>query len=219
MSETASDEKYKSTRKTTNRARLERIIFGPCRDVLCALLKKEIDPSDLSLRVNNFISNLKRKKSPFTSEQKSLILGGNYTDFDITLLYTLLRNICSVPPPHTHQWGSEPNPGDRSVSANIERIRLVRNQHGHNSEISLSDTDFNTKWQHVYDTVKELEQYLGTGCVYQDAIMKLKTCSMDPEQEVKFTKQLGVISGTCYDEFDVFIDIRNEMHILVHAVY
>lgn len=92
MSETTSDEKYESTRKTTNRARLERIIVGPCRDVLCALLRKEIDPSDLLLHVNNFIGNLNRKKSPFTSEQECLIQGGNYSDFDITLLYTLLRS-------------------------------------------------------------------------------------------------------------------------------
>lgn len=209
MSETTSDVDYESTRKTTNRARLERIIFGPCRDVLCALLRKKIDPSDLSHRVNNFIGNLKRKKSPFTSEQENLIQGGNYTEFDITLLYTLLRNICSFSP-HTNQWGNEPNAGDRSVSANIERIRLVRNEHGHNSKISLSDVDFNTKWQLIYDTVKELEQYLGTGCVYQDAIMKLKTCSMDPEQEAKFTNELRVFqrefSGTCNDEFNVAVE-------------
>lgn len=94
----------------------------------------------------------------------------------------------------------------------------MRNQHGHNSEISLSDVDFNTKWQHIYDTVRELEQYLGTGCFYQDAIMKLKTCSMDPEQEVKLTKQLVVfqreISGTCNDKFDVVVEYKNKMHIV-----
>lgn len=208
MSKTISDGKYNSTRKTTNRARIERIILGPCRDVLCALLRKEIDPSDLPLRVSNFISNLKtEKKSPFTSEQISLIQGGNYTDFDITLLYTLLRNICSFTP-HTNQWGSEPNPGDRSVSANIERIRLVRNQHGHSSEISLSDVDFNTRWQHIYDTVRELEKYLGTGCFYQDEMMKIKICSMDPEQETLFTKQLEVfqnkMSGN--NNFDALVE-------------
>lgn len=209
MSETSNDERYESTRKTTNRARLERIIFGPCRDVLCALLKKEIDPSDLSLRVNNFIGNLKKKKSPFTSEQEKLIQDGNYTEFDITLLDTLLCNICSFSP-DTNQWGYEPNAGDISVSANIERIRSVRNQHGHNSKISLSDVDFNTKWQLIYDTVKELEQYIGTGCVYQDAIMKLKTCSMYPEQEVTLTNQFGVfqreVSGTCNDEFNLVVE-------------
>lgn len=221
MSESTNDEQYESTRKTTNRARLERIIFGPCRDVLCALLRKEIDPSDLSLRVNNFIGNLKRKKSPFTSQQENLIQGGNYTEFDITLLYTLLRNICSFSP-HTNQWGNEPIAGDRSVSANIERIRLVRNQHGHNSKISLSDVDFNTKWQLIYDTVKELEQSLGTGCVYQDAIMKLKTCSMDPEQEIKFTNQLGVfqreISGTCNDEINVDVEYK-KLNTYINSYY
>lgn len=104
MSKSISGGKYKSTRKTTNRARLERIIFGPCRDILCDLLIKEINPSNLLLRVNNFIRNLTTKKSPFTKEQDILIQSGNYKDFDITLLYTLLRNICSFAP-HTNQWG------------------------------------------------------------------------------------------------------------------
>lgn len=202
MSKTISGGKYKSTRKTTNRARLERIIFGPCRDILCDLLIKEIDPSNLPLRVNNFIRNLKRQKCPFTKEQEILIQGGNYRDFDITLLYTLLRNICSFVP-HTNQWGNKPNPRDKSVSANIERIRIVRNEHGHNSEISLSDVDFNTKWQQIFDTVSELEKYLG-GCVYKDDIMRIKLCSMDPEQETMFTKQLEVISGN--NNFDPVVE-------------
>lgn len=202
MSKTISGGKYKSTRKTTHRARLERIIFGPCRDILCDLLIKEIDPSNLPLRVNNFIRNLKRQKCPFTKEQEILIQGGNYRDFDITLLYTLLRNICSFVP-HTNHWGNKPSPGDKSVSANIERIRIVRNEHGHNSEISLSDVDFNTKWQHIFDTVSELEKYLG-GCVYKDDIMRIKLCSMDPEQETMFTKQLEVISGN--NKFDPVVE-------------
>lgn len=48
--------------------------------------------------------------------------------------------------------------------------------------------------------------------------MKLKTCSMDPEQEVKLTKQLVVfqreISGTCNDKFDVVVEYKNKMHIV-----
>lgn len=98
----------------------------------------------------------------------------------------------------------------------------MRNQHGHNSKISLSDVDFNTKWQLIHDTVKELEQYLGTGCVYQDAIMKLKTCPMDPEQEVKFTNQLGVfqreISGTYNDEFNVAVEYK-KLNTYIYSYY
>lgn len=37
--------KYASTRETTNLARVARIILGPCTDVPCAILKKEISPS------------------------------------------------------------------------------------------------------------------------------------------------------------------------------
>lgn len=208
MSKTISGGNYESTRETTNRARLERIIFGPCRDILCDLLRKEINPSDLPLHVNNFIRNLKRKKSPFTSEQESLIQGGNYKDFDITLLYTLLRNICSFTP-HTNQWGNEPNPGDKSVSANIERIRLLRNEHGHNSKISLSDVDFNTKWKRIFETVEELEKSLGT-YIYQKEVVKIKFCSMDPEQETKNTKQLDLPGN---DKFNAVLKLKYRSYL------
>lgn len=63
----------------------------------------------------------KGKQPQITKEQEKIIHNGNYAEFDITLLYFSLRNISKIPP-HVKQWGNEPIPSDRSVSANIERI-------------------------------------------------------------------------------------------------
>lgn len=118
--------KYGSTEGTTNFARLARIILGPCTDVLREVLMKNGTPSALSHNVKTFIANMpKLKKSPITKEQEWIVYKEQYLDFDITLIYTLFRNI-SIFPPHAKQWGNIPNPKDRSVSANIERIRLLR---------------------------------------------------------------------------------------------
>nr|XP_034322543.1 uncharacterized protein LOC117688541 [Crassostrea gigas] len=183
--------KYGSTVETTNLARLARIILGPCTHVLQDVLKKNMNPSVLPGKVKTLITLLpKFKKSPFTKEQETIVYTGIYSDFDITLLYTLYRNICTFPP-HSKQWGNVPNPGDRSESANIERIRLLRNKYqGHHSSISISSSDFNQEWQAVFDIVKELELYLGTRTVYQEEVKKITQCCMDPEQETKYIEKL-----------------------------
>lgn len=181
---------YASTQKTTNLARVARMILGPCTDVLRAVLTNEISPSALSQNVKTFIANHpKHKKCPINTEQEKLIHGKTYDDFDITLLYTVLRNICHIPE-HKNGWGNVPLPTDRSVSANLERIRLIRNEYGHSSEFSLSDIEFKRKWQDILKIVQELEIYLSSSTVFQIAVIDISTCSMDPEQESKYIKQL-----------------------------
>lgn len=182
--------KYVSNRETTNFARISRIILGPCTDVLCAVLTKEIRPSDLSSQVQTYLAKLPiQKKCPITKEQEHLINKANYSDFDITLLYFLLRNVSNIPP-HTNRWGNVPCSGDRSVSANIEKLRLIRNEFGHSSEISISETDFNNKWQDIFDIVKDIESYIGNITIYQDALRSIKNCSMDPDQINKYINEL-----------------------------
>lgn len=181
---------YKSTPGTTNFARVARMILGPCAGVLCALLTNELTPSALIHNVKTFIANYpNRRFCPINKKQEQLVLRGNVSEFDITLLYTLLRNVTAISP-HSKNWGNDPNPGDRSVSANIERMRLIRNRYNHNTDISLSDKEFNEKCQDIFTIIQELEGYLGAATIYQDAVAYIKACSMDPVQEAKFINQM-----------------------------
>lgn len=191
--------KYCSTRETTNLARLSRIILGPCTDGLRAILRKEIPQSTLPQKWKTYLAKTpKPKNTLITKEQESLINNGNYSDFDISLLYVLLRNITQIPP-HINEWGNNPRQCDRSVSANIERIRLIRNDLGHISEISISEHTFNTRWQEISDIVKELDTYLCTSTVYHDSVVELKTCSMDNEQQFRYIKDLVDVNEKLLD--------------------
>lgn len=186
-----SQSKYLSTSDTTNFARVARLLLGPCTDVLRAVLMKEISPLDLESKVRLFVVNQqKNNKSKITKTQEQLVYGRDYSKFDISLLYFLLRNLCSIPP-HKRQWGNDPLPSDMSVSANIESIRLIRNEYGHNSEFSISVNYFNDIWQEMFDIVKNLERHVGTSTDYQDAVIDLRTCPMDPEQSRKDVDQLN----------------------------
>lgn len=186
--------KYASTRETTNLARVARIILGPCTDVLQAILIKEISPSVLSKKVKAHLAKQsKHEKLSITKEQEKLVYNGKYSEFDITLLYFLLRNIVQIKP-HSNKWGSHPCLSDRSLSANIERIRLIRNEYGHTSKISISDTDFHKRCNEIHKIIQELEDYLDQSTVFQNAVLEIKSCPMDTDQESRYINQLQDIN-------------------------
>ncbi|XP_062618219.1 uncharacterized protein LOC134279820 [Saccostrea cucullata] len=202
----SSTSKYKSTPETTNLARVARLILGPCTDLLREILRANISPSDLSKTVKIWIDDLKKKKikNPLNKQQIALIFplptkqyGGDYSDFDISFLYILLRNVCKISP-HNKGWGEEPDPTDNSVSANIERIRLTRNKYyGHAADFSLSESNFIREWQSIYNITVELERCLGSLTLYQNAVNDIKTCSMDPEIEARYIEKLLLLDELC----------------------
>eukprot|EP00105_Crassostrea_gigas_P030475 XP_011452790.1 PREDICTED: uncharacterized protein LOC105346040 [Crassostrea gigas] len=183
--------KYESTRGTTQLARIARALLGPCIDVLREVLAKEISPPDLERKVQTYI--LQNKKPFINKKQQDLVKRKKYSDFDITLLYFLFRNICSIPQ-HKNKWGNNPELTDKSVSANIERMRILRNEwYGHATDFSLSDSEFEQRWNHIFQIVKDLEDYLGTATKYQDTLVDLKTCNMDPGSVQPYIDKLKTV--------------------------
>ena len=97
-------------------------------------------------------------------------------NFDITLLTILLRNICGLPPPTTG-WNAMPPPSDTSVSAEILRIKMIRNEvYGHISKAQLDDTEFETLWQQISQPLINLG-------IRQQDIDELKQTALSPEEE------------------------------------
>ena len=67
---------------------------------------------------------------------------GKSTDFDISLLCKLLREICSLTPPATG-WKDLPNITDHSLGADLVRVRIYRNKiYGHNHTMEVTNADF-----------------------------------------------------------------------------
>ncbi|XP_062587315.1 uncharacterized protein LOC134248948 isoform X2 [Saccostrea cucullata] len=230
--------RYKSTSETSNLARVARLILGPCTDLLRDILRGKISPSILSKTVKTWIDDLKKKKlkNPLNKQQVDLIFplptkqyGGDYSDLDISLLYILLRNVCKITP-HNKGWGKEPDPTDNSVSANIERIRLIRNKYyGHAADFSLKESNFIKEWQNIYNITVELERHYGTSTVYQDAVNDIRTCSMDPEKEAKYIDKLLLIDELCETvkshseeikklQQDVLPNVKDEIKKLQHVI-
>lgn len=200
-----------------NFARLSRIIFGPLTDVLRSVLEKEISPPSLSKKVNEYLATLQgTKRYVINNAQKTLISEGDYSKFDITLLYYLCRNVCAIQP-HTNQWGNLPSPEDRSVSANIERIRLIRIEYAHSWHRSVSD--FDRIYQEILNIIQQLEKNLGTSTEFQDAVWEIKTKSMDQEESTKYIEKLDnlkFISGNVPRKLSLFFtSIKNNYSVFL----
>lgn len=183
--------KEESTRETTNLAIIAQIILGPCTAVLQDVLAKEILPSKLQEKFKPFID---RENILFRWPRKdkdmqtfSKIKDNPY--FNIPLLYASFRCFCSITP-HKNKWGNVPDEEDKSLSANIERIYSLHNEYVQYPNHHLKGSTFEQEWKNAYQTVKELEEHLGSDTKHQETLNNLKTFLMDTNEEKKIINKL-----------------------------
>lgn len=71
---------------------------------------------------------------------------GKSTDFDIALLFKLLRNICCLTRP-SNGWDKLPLDTDYSLEADLVRIKYYRNAlYAHSETMEVSNSDFHNLW-------------------------------------------------------------------------
>ena len=79
---------------------------------------------------------------------------GKSIDFDIILLFRLLRTICGLAPPVTG-WDALPASTDDSLEADLARIKYYRNSmYGHVTEnMEISDDEFSVRWRELSEAL------------------------------------------------------------------
>ncbi|XP_078309777.1 uncharacterized protein LOC111120402 isoform X2 [Crassostrea virginica] len=167
--------------------RLSLIIIDELTQILRDLLHNEVPPSQLFhkvINIDHLKKTLRRDQIYIISNAKT----HGYKDFDITLLYTLLRNVCqsSIQPP-SQKWGlSEmPSKNEITVGDDIERIRLCRNKlFGHISEAAIPETEFQEYWSIITDICTRLQTLLKKD--YVKKLRDAKERSIDADTDNKF---------------------------------
>ena len=152
-----------STKETTNYARLCRLLVDvgtfALRDCFDAMYTARSlhtflaasQPTLQSLRLSRIINAIQWGKL-FPVVPSSVAS----TDFDITLLMILLRNICGLAPPVTG-WDALPAATDFSREADIARVKYFRNTvYAHAEYASVDDATFDTHWKEIRDTLVRL---------------------------------------------------------------
>ncbi|CAG2198465.1 unnamed protein product [Mytilus edulis] len=183
-----------------NYVRIQQLLLDIGTSVYRKIFKNRFPPVS---SYGNFFEPLRNKLWAYLNESQRGILfpsngtyGGDLTDLDISVLYVLLRNICYIAPPSTG-WGKEPYDSDRSIAANIERIRIIRNKYvSHTPCPKIRDCEFKKEWEILRTSILELSGEK----TYQTQIDKLLTTSLDPESE-KIYK--SAVESMCKNERSV----------------
>lgn len=180
-------------KEISNLACIARVIVGPCTGILQDVLKNQITLSDLR-KGFRYLLDEGYLITQYANNVYLLIyeFGANYSDFDITLLYFFLISICNIPVVKPESRRFPTSETDRSLSANIERIYLMHRKYRYFQDGSLKDSTFEKEWKRIFQTVKELEEYIGSDTAHQDTMKKIKNSSMDPDVEHVFIAKLGV---------------------------
>ena len=165
--------------------RLSLIIIDELTQILRDLLHNEVSPTQIFNKVKqlNYLQRLR-------PEQIVVIKNANsqdYKDFDITLLYTLLRNVCQNITPPSQNWGvsSMPSQNEITVGDDIERIRMIRNNvFGHVSEAAVPETDFKEYRSMISDICTRMQTLLNKDYVKQ--LQYAEECTIDSSTESKY---------------------------------
>ena len=153
------DEVLRSSKGRDNFQRLARLLISGGTVLLREAFDIKCPPSNLSTTLQNPATKKLLKAAKLTKPQRDCLypspgMYGKSTDFDITLLFRLLRTICGLAPPVTG-WDALPASTDDSLEADLARIKYYRNSlYGHvNENMEISDDDFSVLWREISEAL------------------------------------------------------------------
>ena len=153
---TASPSPLAASTETTNGVKLRRLLV----DGGTAVLRKVFDgihpPTTLAANLylhNSTLDDL-FARGILTEHQRKLLFpsDGSQPDsktFDITLLFLLLTEICGLSPPDRTGWNYKPHARNKSLPANLVRIKLFRNKLIHTPETRIDTGSFDKLWKEI----------------------------------------------------------------------
>ena len=161
---TAAPSPLASSVEKTNGNKLSRLLIDGGTTVLRNAFDSYHPPKTLSVNLHanySILSNLRRKKILNGSQWEKLFPpGGGHPsskNFDITLLFLLLSNICGLYPPPSGPWHKMPPASDTSREANLTRVKFYRNElYGHVATTGIPTPEFIVKWQEVSSVLVSL---------------------------------------------------------------
>lgn len=176
-----------------------RLVLEICKKLLQEVLRQHVSEKDVHKLLNNPAK--KRRLVPFlrklhlesTLYPKTGVFHGSYADFDVSLLYILIRNLIEIPD-HKTGWGNEPDIKDNSTSANVERIRILRNKYmyAHSSKNHLTDREFKMEYEQLISCIKGIEKTLpGKNTTFQDGAKEIFDAVQNPENRDDFSEGIS----------------------------
>lgn len=169
----AADEALSTTEEKANFIRLSQLLMRGGLTLLREVFDNIHPPVNLPAVLGNpaikkKLQTLRGKKVLFFQEWERLYNSsgpggyGKSSDFDISLLYKLLREICNLTAPATG-WHNMPNSSDYSLQADIVRIRCYRNTiYSHFHQFEVTDADFKKFWTEINEALLRIAGHISS---------------------------------------------------------
>lgn len=189
-------------REKANGTRLSRLLVDKGTEAMRQTFDNIHPPATLATVLNAKVTQLQKIRYKIINKSQWDELyppagNPNSKNFDITLLVILLRNICSLLNPAAG-WNTMPPNVDRSVEANIVRIKLFRNEvYAHVVATEVDDAKFEYLWQEISKALIELG-------IPPREIDGLKKKPLSPEEEiyVQHLKDWKIKEDECNEGLD-----------------
>ena len=185
------DEILRSTSGKENFQRITRLLISGGTSLLRESFDSICSPTRLPTILSNSATKNQLKSAKLTMPQWHCLypspgVYGKSADFDVTLLFRLLRTICNLTPPSTG-WDALPVTTDHSLTADIARIKYYRNSvYGHvNQGMTITDNEFPTLWQDISEALVRIAGQISSTrkTAWQGAIAKYLTDPLTTEDE------------------------------------
>lgn len=168
----------------------------PLKDVL----SNQIKPADLYQRING--------KGYLRKEQLNICFipppgEPDYNNFDVTLLYTLIRNLCSTSLSPTQGWGKVPDSSHTQIGDDIERLRLMRNKFAHANSAGIPDAEFQVLWNDLKSVIQRIQKFMnsmGSNVNYEQKLADIERNDFGYGDLQKYTRFLDATLNLLKEE-------------------
>ena len=176
-------------------------------------------PSSLPKILQNPATEKQLKSAKLTKPQWDCLYPspgayGKSEDFDVTLLFRLLRTICNLFPPATG-WDALPTSTDHSLAADLARIKYYRNSvYGHvNQSMEITDDEFPQLWRKISEALMRIARQISPEKKHdwQEAIDNFLQDPLTAEDE----RNVGELVRWCRNDIEVKESIE-ELKVTTH---
>ena len=209
------EEALRSTSLKANFHRLTRLLMRGGVQLLRETLDAIHPPVDLPLRLADPAIRARLIRTRLTQRERACLypspgVYGESKDFDITLIFKLLRTICNLtPPPGPRGWDDLPNRSDHTLVADLVRIKYYRDKIYCNfPTMEISDIDYIRLWEEISEALLRIATNISHAKRYewQKFIDDLLVNPLTPKNE------------RCIEELETWymqdMDIKNEIEKL-----
>lgn len=193
---TASCSSYVSTSsERTNFTRLGLVSQNELPNIFRKLLLIKEPPHLLEAHLNYHTYLSKHLKAHEWNVIKT-VKTNQYLDFDISLMYKLIRNLNLVPKP-TQGWGNTIPPSSAEITEgdDVERIRRMRNDIVHSEKKYVTDAELADQFSILKNIANRLEISLKiSNREFVSKIENAETCCINTDLEQIYISRLGELS-------------------------